>query len=76
MLVLSRRLGEEIVIEGGIRLTVVAIQGNRVRIGVEAPPSVTVLRDELLNQADPAGRPGRGTVQVIAPYGEEIEIDG
>ncbi len=47
MLVLSRRLGEEIVIDGDIRLTVVALEGDRVRIGIAAPTSVTVDRKEV-----------------------------
>ena len=48
MLVLSRRVGEEIVIEGDIHVTVVAIKGNQVRLGVTAPASVPVARLELL----------------------------
>ena len=47
MLVLSRKLGEEIVIGDNVRLTVVAIRGNQVRLGITAPPDVSVLRDEL-----------------------------
>jgi carbon storage regulator len=47
MLVLTRRVGEEIVIGGDIRITVSAIQGNRVRIGVHAPDSVRVDRKEV-----------------------------
>jgi len=47
MLVLSRRLGEEIVIGGNIRLTIVAVKGDRVRIGIAAPPDVTVDRQEI-----------------------------
>ena len=48
MLVLSRRVGEEIVIAGGIRVTVVAVNGQRVRLGITAPPAVRVVRSELL----------------------------
>jgi len=48
MLVLSRRVGEEIVIAGNIHVTVVAIKGNQVRLGVTAPASVPVARLELL----------------------------
>lgn len=47
MLVLSRRLGEEVVIGGTIRLTIVATSGGRVRIGIAAPPSVAVNRKEV-----------------------------
>jgi carbon storage regulator len=47
MLVLSRRVGEEIVIDGSIRVVIVAVHGNKVRIGVEAPPDVPVDRQEI-----------------------------
>jgi carbon storage regulator len=47
MLVLTRRLGEEIVIGGGIRVTVLSTKNGRVRIGVTAPPSVSVDRSEV-----------------------------
>lgn len=47
MLVLTRRVGEEIVIDGTIRVTVVAVQGNKVRLGVTAPSDITVDRSEI-----------------------------
>jgi carbon storage regulator len=47
MLVLSRRIGEEIVIDGKIRLTIIALKGGSVRIGIAAPPSTTVDRKEI-----------------------------
>jgi len=47
MLVLSRKPGEKIYIGNHITITVVEIKGNRIRIGIEAPESVPVLRAEL-----------------------------
>jgi carbon storage regulator len=47
MLVLTRRPGEEIVIDGGIRVTVVAIGPRKVRLGITAPADVTVDRMEI-----------------------------
>jgi carbon storage regulator len=47
MLVLSRRLGEEIVIDGHIRIVVVEVRGIRVRLGICAPPLVSVDRKEV-----------------------------
>jgi carbon storage regulator len=47
MLVLTRRTGEEIVIDGNIRVTVVAISPSKVRIGISAPPYVSVDRLEV-----------------------------
>ena len=47
MLVLSRKLNERIVIDGGIVVTVVKIDRNQVRLGIEAPPQVRVFREEI-----------------------------
>ena len=47
MLVLSRKVGERVVIGGGITVTVVSVQGNKVRLGIEAPPQVPVDREEI-----------------------------
>jgi carbon storage regulator CsrA len=52
MLVLTRRVGEEIVIADNIRVMVVTVRGQTTRLGITAPPSVPVVRLELL-----AGRP-------------------
>lgn len=66
MLVLSRKLGERIVVpEINLTLTVVAIEGNSVRLGITAPTEIGVYREELWDrvcagQALPAHR---GTVQ-------------
>jgi len=56
MLVLSRKLGEKIMIGDGIVVTIVKIDRNQIRIGIEAPGDVPVYREEIL--------PGR---QVPAP---------
>ena len=47
MLVLSRKAGESIVIDGGITLTVLEIRGRHVRLGIRAPEDISVLREEL-----------------------------
>jgi carbon storage regulator len=47
MLVLTRNVGEKIIIDGNIQVTVVAIKGNKVRIGIEAPDYVRVDRQEV-----------------------------
>jgi carbon storage regulator len=47
MLVLSRREQERIRLGESIVLTIVRISGERVRVGIEAPPEVSVVRDEL-----------------------------
>lgn len=47
MLVLSRKKNESIVIGDGIKLTVVEIRGDKVRLGIEAPKDVPVHRQEV-----------------------------
>ena len=47
MLVLSRKAGESINIDGRIKVKIVKIKGNQVRIGIEAPDDVAIVRSEL-----------------------------
>ena len=47
MLVLTRKLGETIVIDHDVRVTVLEVKGDRVRIGIAAPPQVVVDRQEV-----------------------------
>jgi carbon storage regulator len=47
MLVLSRKLNEKIIIDGGIVVTVLKIDRNQIRLGIEAPANVRVLREEI-----------------------------
>ena len=47
MLILGRREGESILIEGGIRIVIVACDRGGVRIGIEAPADVKILRGEI-----------------------------
>ncbi len=48
MLVLTRKPGEVIVLDGGIRVTVLSADRKGVRLGIQAPPEVSVLRGELV----------------------------
>jgi carbon storage regulator len=47
MLVLSRKLGQKIVIGDNITVQVVRIQGNQVRLGLDAPENVPIFRGEI-----------------------------
>lgn len=48
MLILTRKAEQGIVIDGNVVVRLLAIDGERVKIGIEAPRSVSVLREELL----------------------------
>jgi carbon storage regulator len=51
MLVLSRKVGERIVVPNlGVTLTVLGCHGGQVRLGIAAPPRVAVLREEVLRK--------------------------
>jgi carbon storage regulator CsrA len=50
MLVLTRKPGESILIDQNIKVTITHVNGNQVRVGIEAPPEVTIVRSELLQQ--------------------------
>ncbi len=50
MLILSRRPGEAIHIEGGIRVVVLASDSRGVRIGIEAPSHVGIFREEIVDR--------------------------
>lgn len=47
MLILTRRIGESVVIGNDIEITVLGVKGNQVRLGVNAPKNVSVHRDEI-----------------------------
>lgn len=57
MLVLTRKPGEKLAIGDGITVTLVELRGGRVRLGIEAPAHVRVLRAELAGGDNAAGIP-------------------
>lgn len=56
MLILNRKEGETILIQGGIKVHVRTIRGSRVQIGVEAPADVRILREELESSTHPSNQ--------------------
>jgi carbon storage regulator CsrA len=54
MLVLTRKVGEQIQIGGDITITVTRVENNQVRIGIEAPGHTSVFRTELADGEDEA----------------------
>jgi len=61
MLVLTRKRGERIMIGDEVVITVIEVSGDQVRIGIEAPRSVTVMREELQAEIANANRGARIT---------------
>lgn len=66
MLLLTRKLGENIRIGDDVKITIVEVKGNHVKLGIDAPPSVKVHREEIYeriqqeNRRAQAEREGKG----------------
>jgi len=50
MLILTRRVGESLMIGDDVTITVLGVKGNQVRVGVDAPRDVAVHREEIFNR--------------------------
>lgn len=61
MLILSRRPGDAILIDGGIRVVVLANEGGSVRLGIDAPASVGIVREEIVVQITDENRRATAT---------------
>ena len=62
MLILSRRPGDAILIDGGIRIVVLAADSGSVRLGIEAPSQVGIVREEIVNRIAEENRRAGATV--------------
>ena len=67
MLVLSRKVGDKLIIDGNITVEVVKIQGNRISLGIVAPSDVNILRGEL-NQP----KANSQTVELVVEDGLQV----
>jgi carbon storage regulator len=67
MLVLSRRQNERILLGDSVVVTVVRVSGEKVRIGIEAPPEVRVWRDDLGLPRDAVALEGAGVSTAAIP---------
>jgi len=67
MLVLSRKVGESILISESIRVTVVQSKNGQIRLGIEAPPEVIVLREELTKFCSNSSPSKNGKAEVRPP---------
>ncbi len=55
MLILTRRVGETLIIGDEVSVTVLAVKGNQIRIGVDAPKEVSVHREEIYQRIQTEG---------------------
>ena len=69
MLVLTRKVGESIVISETIRVTVLQAANGRIRLGIEAPPEVKVLREELTMSSFYSSPSKNSEAQALPPSG-------
>jgi carbon storage regulator len=67
MLVLTRKVGEVLVIDGAIEVTVLKVGRGKVRIGVSAPADVSVRRAEAPERPEQAGQVPHGVAPAVAP---------
>jgi carbon storage regulator len=65
MLVLSRKESERIRLGDSIIVTIVRVSGDKVRLGIEAPPDVLVLRDELQTH-------GEAAIEAVVPITAKV----
>ena len=67
MLILTRRVGETLMIGDSVTVTVLGVKGNQVRIGITAPKDVAVHREEIFQRIEQGRRhagPGPGTGRI------------
>jgi carbon storage regulator len=68
MLILGRRPGDSIIIEGGIRVVVLAVDRKSVRLGIEAPPNVSILRGEIVTAIEDENRRANATPDAASEW--------
>lgn len=60
MLLLTRKLGENIRIGDDVKITIVEVKGNHVKLGIDAPPSIKVHREEIYERIQEENRRAQG----------------
>jgi carbon storage regulator len=60
MLILTRRVSESVIIGDNVKVTVLGVKGNQVRLGIDAPKTVSVHREEIYQRIQDEGEGGEG----------------
>ncbi|HZK43220.1 MAG TPA: carbon storage regulator CsrA [Syntrophomonadaceae bacterium] len=71
MLVLSRKKGESIIIGENIEITIVEIQGDVIRLGIEAPREISIYRQELWEEIKKSNQEATQTVEKL---GDKLDL--
>ena len=72
MLILTRRIGEKLVIGDNVKVTVLGVKGNQIRIGIEAPHDVQVHREEIYERILKERADGKGNPGTVEDGGKEV----
>ncbi len=72
MLILTRRVGEAVVIDEEVTVTILGVKGNQVRVGVNAPKSVSVHREEIFERI----RNERSSGGAVEPADSDLAVAG
>ena len=75
MLVLSRKVGQRIVIGENITVVVNRVAGNRVTLGIEAPDDVHIMRGELEKHQREFASPDAEEIPATVPFTFDVELD-